>query len=63
MKHNEREEDRLVWFVRQGWKYGWGLLLVAALTLLSVCSQQLGGFNPSNSATPIAGTSAAQTIK
>jgi len=58
MTHIESDDNRGVWFAKQVWRYGWGLILVIALTLLAKYIPQHGfsGASPSPAPTSDAST-------
>jgi hypothetical protein len=35
MDYERKDENKVVWFAKQLWMFGWGLLLVVALTVMA----------------------------
>jgi hypothetical protein len=50
MDYERKDESKVVWFAKQLWMFGWGLLLVVVLTVLAEFIPQRTA--PSSSYTP-----------
>ncbi len=46
MDYERKDESRVVWFAKQLWMFGWGLLLVIVLTILAEFIPQHAASSP-----------------
>jgi hypothetical protein len=47
MDYERKDENKVVWFAKQLWMFGWGLLLVVVLTVLAEFIPQRTAPSPS----------------
>ncbi|HUD21392.1 MAG TPA: hypothetical protein VMQ60_00970 [Acidobacteriaceae bacterium] len=63
MDYKRKDESDVVWFAKQLWMFGWGLVLVIALTVLAEFIPQHTSAGPSYTPPPAARTPAEQANK
>ena len=59
MDYERKDENKVVWFAKQLWMFGWGLLLVIVLTVLAEFIPQHTSSKPSYTPPPAAKAPAA----
>jgi len=47
MDYKQKDDNKVVWVAKQLWMFGWGLLLVVALTIMAEFIPQRTATNPS----------------